>query len=417
MASRGDGAMTVGRSTQDTRPPAGANRLEAGGRLPGAWFATISVLAVLVALAMAAGILIARATERATEAPSWQALPQAPISGRLGAGAVWTGAEMIVWGGAVPSEGQTTNGGAAYDPATRTWRLIAPAPARVVGGAAVAWTGDEMVVWASNSPDGPVGAAAYHPGSDSWNSLPEGPLGKREGYASAWTGTELIVVGGNLGDTLAKPIAAALDPLAGTWRLLPALNRLGALNPGAGMTWGGREAFLLCAVCQGRRSCSSMFLAYDPATDGLRRIDLSKAPIVPEQQLSMVGWSGTDVVFAIVGVPSNVNSGRIAVVRYNPAADSWSKGAFAPFPLTQGVNQQTAWLGDRLVVPDGSSGLQIYTLATDAWETITPGPSPLNWGAASAIAWTGTKLIVWSGMVYARHNPTPNEGASLELSG
>ncbi|MDH5332802.1 MAG: hypothetical protein OEW65_02890 [Thermoleophilia bacterium] len=411
--------MTLGGSTQDAGPPLGTSDVLTGR---GGWprwrlSSAIAALAVVAVVAAAAGIVIGRATEHVAAPLSWRPLPQAPMAGRLSGGEVWTGTEMIVWGGAAPGAGVSSSGGAADAPATRTWRSIAPAPAGVEGGAAVAWTGDEMVVWASNSPDGPAGAAAYDPDADSWRTLPAGPLGWREGYASVWTGKELVVVGGNLGDTLAKPLAAALDPAAGTWRLLPALNRLGALFPGASLTWSGSEAFLLGALCTERTSCSPVFLAYDPATDALRRIDLAAAPIVPEQQLSLVGWSGTDVVFTIVGVSSNVNSGKIAVVRYDPAADTWRKGAFAPFPGTQGVNQQTAWLGDRLVVPDGSSGLQIYTLATDSWETITPGPSPLNWGAGSAVVWTGSQLIAWSGMVYARDNPTPNEGASLELGG
>lgn len=405
---------------QNAGPPIGANRLLAArGPLPGRWRVAVvlAALAVVALLAVAAGFLVGRETKDGAEAaPSWQPLPQAPIPGRL-ASAVWTGREMIVWGGAVPGKGEPASDGAAYVPATRTWRLLAPAPAGVVGGAALAWTGRELVVWASSSPDGPVGAAAYDPEADSWRSLPDGPLGWREGYASAWTGKELLVVGGNLGDTLARPVAAALDPAAGTWRLLPALNRIEGLMPGARLVRGGREVFLLGSACQDLASCTPVFVAYDPTTDALRAIELDRAPLVPEQQLSMVGWSGAEVVFTIVGVPGNVNSGRIAVVRYDPAADTWSKGAFAPFPGTEGVSQQTAWLGDRLVVPDGSSGLQVYTLATDTWETITPGPSPLNSRAGSAIAWTGEELIAWSGMPYARGNPTPNDGASLELGG
>jgi hypothetical protein len=374
-----------------------------------------AALVLTAALALAAGVVLGRATERADEAPRWKALPPAPISGRIGEGVVWTGKEMIVWGGAVRAAGETAGGGAAYAPGRRAWRPIAPAPAGIVGGAAVAWTGDEMIVWASNSPDGPVGAGAYDPDADSWRTLPEGPLGRREGYASAWTGKELLVVGGNVGDRLATPVAAALDPAAGTWRLLPALNRLGSLYPGASLAWSGHEGFLLGSVCADRASCSAVFVAYDPATDGMRTIDLAKAPIVREQQLSAIAWNGADVVFTIVGVPTNVNSGRVAVVRYDPETGTWAKGAFAPFPLTQGVNQQTAWLGDRLAVPDGSSGLQVYEPASDDWQTITPGASPLNWGSGSAVVWTGDELIVWSGMPYARDNPTPNEGASLQL--
>jgi hypothetical protein len=280
----------------------------------------------------------------------------------------------------------------------------------VQGGAAVVWTGDEMVVWASNSPDGPVGAAVYDPSTDSWRRLPAGPLGKREGFSSAWTGKELIVVGGSLGDTLAKPVAAALDPQAGSWRLLPALNRVTGLMPSPGVVWDGHEVFVMGSVCaRYRSSCSPTLLAYDPATDALRTIDLTKAPIAPQQQLKLIGVSGTDLVFSTEALAEI----RIFIVRYDLTTESWSrKGAFAPFPVPVGAYTQKAWLGDRYVAADGSSGLQIYDLETDTWQTITPGPSPLNSREGSAIVWTGADLIAWSGTVYERFN-----GASLGLSG
>ncbi|HLG08765.1 MAG TPA: hypothetical protein VI409_08890, partial [Gaiellaceae bacterium] len=410
--------------TVSSNPPADSPRhtAQAAGGRRRIWHVVVAV--VLVALVAAvAGVFIGRATETGEQtgpALSWQPLPQAPIVGRLGPAAVWTGTEMIIWGGAARS-GEIERGyeGAAYNPATRTWRTIAASPPGVQGGGAgVVWTGDEMVVWASNSPDGPVDAAVYDPSTDSWRRLPAGPLGKREGYASAWTGEELIVVGGSLGDTLAKPIAAALDPRTGSWRLLSALNRITGLMPSPGLVWDGHEAFVMGSVCAERvpgaltTSCSPTLLAYDPATDALRTIDLAKAPIAPQQQLKLIGVSGTDLVFATEALAKL----RIFIVRYDLTTGSWSrKGAFAPFPVPVGAYTQTAWLGDRYVAADGSSGLQIYSLDTDTWQTITPGPSPLNSREGSAIVWTGTDLIAWSGTVYERFNPTPADGASLML--
>ncbi len=387
-----------------------------------AWFIAAAIAAALVVAAVAA-IIAGRANRISTEA-KWQSLPPTPIAGRIAEVSVWTGKEMLVWGGvtkravsAGPCD-RCASDGATYDPGTRTWHAIASAPSGVQGGAAAGWTGDELVVWASNSPDGPVGAAAYDSSTDSWRRLPAGPLGKREGYASAWTGKELVVVGGNLGDTLARPVAAALDPRTGTWRLLPALNHVSGLMPGAGAVWNRRELFVMGSVCAARlTSCSPTLLAYDPATDALRRVDLTKAPVVPGQQLTLAAPSGRELVFTTVGVASNVNSGKVAVVRYDPTTGTWRKGAFAPYPGPSGAYQQSAWLGDRYVAPDGSSGLQIYRLDTDSWQTITPGPSPLNSRAGSAIVWTGDDLIAWSGSLYARFNPTPNDGASLNLGG
>ena len=71
-------------------------------------------------------------------------------SERSGHTAVWTGTEMIVWGG----EGFSSllNTGGRYDPITDSWTAISitnAASARVSYGAV--WTGNEMIVWGGNS--------------------------------------------------------------------------------------------------------------------------------------------------------------------------------------------------------------------------------------------------------------------------
>lgn len=385
-------------------------------------------VAGIVLAAGIAGVFIGRATNGGTTMTaqaSWKALPAAPIAGRDSPLAVWTGKEMLVWGGATASLSaqpagcrQCMSDGAAYNPATRTWHTIASSPPGVFYGGGT-WTGQKLVVWASHSPDGPVGAAVYDPSTDTWRSLPAGPLGRREGYGLAWTGKELVVVGGSLGDTLAQPVAAALDPRTGSWRLLPALNRVdGLYPPGAGTAWDGHEIFVLSSICTGQPAakCSPALLAYDPATDALRRIELTKAPISPEQRLSLVASHGTDLVFSTFGAASNVNSGKAVIVRYDPKTDRWSKGSFSPYPVPD--ETQTAWLGDRYVVADGSSGLQVYDLGKEQWRTIMPGPSPLNYRSGSAIVWTGRDLIAWSGSPLHTHTgaPAPDDGTSLRLT-
>jgi len=379
----------------------------------------LGALALVAAAAALGAILLGRGG--GTPSPRWTPLPRAPIRGRLSAGAVWTGTRMIVWGGVARSGAVEAMGdGAAYDPATRTWRELAPAPPGVLGdgGTGVVWTGRELLVWASNSPDGPVGGAVYDPRTNRWRGLPAGPLGRREGYQSAWTGREMLVISGTNGDTLATPIAAALDPATGSWRLLPALNAVtGLLANGA--VWGGHEVYVtgrraLCPPQQGA-SCGRfppVFLAYDPVTDALRSIALSTAPLSAQQrsQLAPVAWTGTEVILA-------TTANRI--VRYDPATGAWHIGRpapCAPLPEPTASYTQTAWLGGRYVAACGTDRLQLYTPATDAWRVVRAGPSPLNSRFGSAVVWTGSELIVWSGTVYKRFNPTPRDGASVALA-
>ena len=59
--------------------------------------------------------------------------------------AVWTGSEMIVWGGLA---GGYLNAGGRYNPASNSWTAVSTtgAPAARSSHTAV-WTGSEMIVW------------------------------------------------------------------------------------------------------------------------------------------------------------------------------------------------------------------------------------------------------------------------------
>lgn len=352
--------------------------------------------------------------------PTWRALPRAPIDGRIGPGVVWTGKEVIVWGGVIRQRSvpvAATGDGAAYDPSTDSWTDIAQAPAGVEGGGgdAAPWTGSAAVFWAGNSPDGPAAGGVYDPRTDTWRALPDGPLGPREGYVSGWTGKDLLIIGGTSGDGPARPVAAAVDPKSGSWRLLPGLNELGGFRPN-GAVWDGTEVFLAGLVLGCPKQVSvcttwkpAMF-GYDPATDATTHVDLNEAPVTRTQlpQLAPIGWTGSSVALT-AGDPS------AGLVFYDPSSDSWSTGRKAPCSIPDSTYTQSAWLGDRFAIPCGVNRLQIYDVSSDTWQVIAAGPSPLNTRFGGAIAWTGKDLFAWSGTVYRVGNPTPNSGTIISL--
>ncbi len=124
---------------------------------------------------------------------SWTALPSSPLSARWGAVAVWTGSAMILWGG---YDGATYFGdGAAYYPGSNGWTSISPLGAPTARGAAYAvWTGSRMVVW--GGPDAAGGI--YSPGDNTWSatSTRDAPPNYGGAGTAVWTGTEMIVWGG-----------------------------------------------------------------------------------------------------------------------------------------------------------------------------------------------------------------------------
>src|SRR5262245_14282929 len=117
--------------------------------------------------------------------------------------AVWTGAEMIVWGGNNFIDGDLNTGG-RYNPATDSWiaTSTANAPAPRALPTAV-WTGSEMIVWGGfNFNDGDVNTGGrYNPVTDSWSSTSttNAPVG-RESHTAVWTGSSMIIWGGLFGN-------------------------------------------------------------------------------------------------------------------------------------------------------------------------------------------------------------------------
>ena len=132
------------------------------------------------------------------------ALPLGSLSalqedGRDGHMAVWTGSQMIVWGGE-DAGGSRLASGSRYDPATNTWTATerAGAPSARDGATAV-WTGSEMIVWGGTDGNGhPLKTGGlYDPAADRWRgTTTRGSPAARSLHTAVWTGSQMIVWGG-----------------------------------------------------------------------------------------------------------------------------------------------------------------------------------------------------------------------------
>jgi len=185
---------------------------------------------------------------------TWRPVPTAgaPVS-RYGAAIVWTGSEVLVWGGAQVVSGAFTfrSDGAAFNPDTNTWRPItsagAPTPRRSEDLSSFGvWTGRELLVWGGQ---GALGApladgGRYDPATDRWTPITtvDAPVA-RFADVQVWTGSEFFIQGGMLFDgTIYTPIGSggAYDPAADTWRALPA----GPVSAHACAVWTGAEVVI-----------------------------------------------------------------------------------------------------------------------------------------------------------------------------
>ncbi len=148
-------------------------------------------------------------------------LTDAP-SGRYQHTAVWTGSEMIVWGG---RNGSTFfNTGWRYNPIADSWTATTAtnAPTGRATHTAV-WTGSEMIVWGGVDGSNYFNTGGrYDPGTDSWTatSTINAPAPRSYPYPSqqtaVWTGTEMIVWGG-FGDSGALNTGGRYNPSSDSW--------------------------------------------------------------------------------------------------------------------------------------------------------------------------------------------------------
>ena len=132
--------------------------------------------------------------------------------------AIWTGSEMIIWGGQTDSG--RTNTGARYNPVTNTWTTLATinAPSARVSHTAV-WTGSEMIIWGGQTDSGRTNTGArYNPVTNTWTTITttNAPDSRRQ-HTAVWTGSEMIIWGGS--NNASTPVAIATNNM-GTDKLL-----------------------------------------------------------------------------------------------------------------------------------------------------------------------------------------------------
>ncbi|HXM34157.1 MAG TPA: kelch repeat-containing protein, partial [Pyrinomonadaceae bacterium] len=115
-------------------------------------------------------------------------------AGRIRHTAVWTGSEMIIWGG---SDGISFfNTGGRYNPSTDSWTATSTtnAPAGRFSHTTV-WSGSEMIVWGGLSTSGFLNTGGrYNPNTDSWTAttIANAPVARYD-HTAVWSGSEMIV--------------------------------------------------------------------------------------------------------------------------------------------------------------------------------------------------------------------------------
>ncbi|MBK7396503.1 MAG: hypothetical protein IPJ34_09445 [Myxococcales bacterium] len=179
---------------------------------------------------------------------TWKPIAKAPteLAGRVGASAVATGVDVIVWGGqTISGSPATRNTGARYVAVRDEWVSMAVSPLKPRHSHAAAWTGSKMIVWGGHSgvaSDMLADGAIYDPGTDAWSTLPAAPIDGRSAPAATWTGEEFIVFGGTIGEITGARDGAAFNPTTGLWRKIEPYS--GPIRDLPGVTVGPKSVFV-----------------------------------------------------------------------------------------------------------------------------------------------------------------------------
>lgn len=211
-------------------------------------------------------------------------VPPAPIADTADASVVWSGDEFLVWGGGSGDKvgGRVHAGGAAYDPTTGSWRIMALAPIEARERHAAVWTGSEMVVWGGTRRHHGVGdlldGARYDPATDTWRAMAPAPSGTDRSGGQAVVTDGRVVIGAGYGPTTEEERTVLVhDLVADRW------TTVGLTAPVVHLLAVGDRVALLTAshpMAEGAPA-EVRVLLLDPATgvlDTVGHIDLDSYP-------------------------------------------------------------------------------------------------------------------------------------------
>lgn len=365
---------------------------------------------------------------------TWSALAtgNAPAARQLHT-AVWTGAEMIIWGG--DNNPTFYADGARYNPASDTWISILsnlPNTPLARDNHTAIWTGSEMIIWGGlNNTSGNLlnDGGRYNPVVNSWvamtGSLPNTPAARYQ-HTAVWNGSQMIIWGG-MGSISRLGDGGRFNPSLNTWAYLP--NSVTSTPPpraAHSAIWTGSELIVWGGT--GANSYLNDGGRFNPGLNNWTYL-LNNLANTPQARASHAAvWSGNEmIVWGGVNGLGCLNDGG----RFNPALNSWIAlpGNQANAPLAR-QHHTAVWTTNEMIVWGGGSNSKMYADGgrfnplLNTWTTIprslanTPGPRQNH----TAI-WTGSEMIVWGGGTNSgcvadggRYNPTLNSWTYLSPS-
>jgi len=293
---------------------------------------------------------------------------------RFGHTAVWTGSEMIIWGGA--DDTNVFNTGARYNPSTDSWTATTTtnAPFARDGHTAV-WTGSEMIVWGgcvdtlcfNIFSDG----GRYNLSTDSWTATSAvQPIEARFGHTAVWTGSEMIIWGG-ANNVILWNDGLRYNPSTDSWTATSTTNEPSGRDDHTAV-WTGSE-MIVWGGCSDTL-CNNFYNdggRYNPGTDSWTATSTTNAPDARWSHTAV--WTGSEmIIWGGADATNPFNTGG----RYNPGTDSWTATTTTNAPTAR-ISHTAVWTGSEMIVWGGWDESTFFDIGGKYCAAVTsPPPTP-----------------------------------------
>ena len=365
------------------------------------------------------GYTVSAVTTTGCTNDAWTAIAPAVFK-RYFHSAVWTGAEMIVWGG---RDIGIFNSGERYNPATNSWTPTAGGSGLVARFDHTAiWTGSAMIVWGGLGAIGGTvvkfdDGARYNPSANTWTPLSttNAPVA-RNAHTAVWTGSKMIVWGGATNIDSADPYlntGGIYDPAANSWSATSTGDNVPSKRWYHTAVWTGSEMIVWGGDAAGGAAFDTGG-RYNPNTNSWQATSQINAPLHRVDHSAV--WTGSEMIVWGGVDPLNGSNYLASGSVYDPAANAWTATSI---PLNNGHSSHSAlWTGAEMIVWGGdtgqgggsNTGLR-YVRATNSWSPTSTASAPSARSGHTAV-WTGLadrRMIVFGGK---GGNGSTNTGAS-----
>ncbi|RKZ28508.1 hypothetical protein DRQ36_10340 [bacterium] len=335
---------------------------------------------------------------------------------RNGHTAVWTGSEMIIWGGTDSLDNKLYTG-ARYNPETDTWFPTSTSGDRpdARGSHTAVWTGTEMIIFGGVTSSGRTGTGSrYNPLSDTLFGSPWLATSTTTDFSehtAVWTGNCMIIWGG-VSEGVVTNKGKKYYPSTNSWNSTSTGANCPTARKGHTAIWTGTEM-----IIWGGYDGSSEYLntggRYNPSTNAWSGTDITGDCPSPRRWHTAV-WTGTEmIIWGGYNSSGYLNDGA----KYNPNTNTWTSISETDCPNARRMHAAVFGNGEMFIWGGEKWGSAItngarYNPVEDIWRPLSlSGTPPEHTEVRDVTAvWAGSEMIVWGGEYYLSGWKTTNTG-------